>query len=49
MSDDTLEVVYPASRRAVMKGRLENGYIHFHLPTVHEHVILVMKRSERQP
>lgn len=49
MADDVLEVVYPASRRSVIKGGQEKGYKHFLLPSVHEHMILTAKKSKRKP
>ncbi len=45
IADDALEIVYPASRKTVVKGERIGGYVHFPLPEMHEHVILVLKKA----
>jgi hypothetical protein len=49
MADGVLEIVYPASKRAAIRGKQENGYWHFLLPAVHEHLILTAKKSGGKP
>lgn len=45
ITEDNIEIVYPASKKAVIKGERDNGYVYFTIPEVHEHVIFTMKKG----
>ena len=44
---DTLEIVHPASKKAVVRGERKDGYVQFPLAEVHEHMILTFKRFDQ--
>jgi len=45
IAEDAIEIVYPAAKKTVIKGKRKAGYVQFLLPEVHGHVILVLKKE----
>ena len=43
IAEHVLEVVYPASRKAIIRGERTNGYVRFVFPELYEHVIATVK------
>jgi hypothetical protein len=45
ITDDTMKIVYPASKKATIQGKQTNGYVDFTMPRLQGHVIMTLNKA----